>query len=56
LFLNARRLDSADSVTDKILIAIEDSTQRQEVQDAVRFSKRRFRRLFETAATESCWR
>jgi two-component system CheB/CheR fusion protein len=49
LFLNARRLDSQPGVAHRILISMDDYTDRLQTQEAVRASERRFRRLFETA-------
>jgi PAS domain-containing protein len=49
IFLNARRFDSQPGVAHRILIALDDCTERLQAQEAVRTSELRFRRLFETA-------
>ncbi len=47
--LNARRLKSVNHRPDLILLAFEDITERRHSSDLLRWSERRYRRLFESA-------
>jgi len=49
MLLNARRFMSVDSRLSLILLAIEDITERKQVEAAIEDSELRYRRLFETA-------
>ena len=49
MLLNARRIYWQGKGTDLILLAIEDITQRKQMEEALRSSETRYRRLFETA-------
>jgi len=49
MLLNARRIHDGDSKTQKILLAIEDITERKTIENKLSFSELRYRRLFETA-------
>ena len=49
MLLNARRIFHEDKGTDKILLAFEDITDRKQAEEALEFSEKRYRRLFETA-------
>jgi PAS domain S-box-containing protein len=49
MFLNARRIYRQGRGTDMILLAIEDVTERKQMEEALEVSEVRFRRLFETA-------
>ena len=49
MFLNARRIYRQGRGTDMILLAIEDVTERIQMEEALEVSEVRFRRLFETA-------
>ena len=48
MWLNARRMQSAEGATEMIVLSIEDVTERLEAHERVRLSEIRFRRLFET--------
>jgi PAS domain S-box-containing protein len=49
MLLNARRINREGQGTEMILLAIEDVTERRQVEEALEVSEVRFRRLFETA-------
>jgi PAS domain S-box/PAS domain S-box len=49
MLLNARRIYRQGKVTEMILLAIEDVTERRQMEEALEVSEVRFRRLFETA-------
>ena len=49
MLLNARRIYRQGKGTDLILLAIEDTTERKQMEEALRSSETRYRRLFETA-------
>ncbi len=49
MLLNARRVCREGRGEDMILLAIEDITERREMEDALRVSEARYRRLFEAA-------
>jgi PAS domain S-box-containing protein len=49
MMLNARRIPHAETGSGLILLAMEDFTERQRVEDELKDSEERFRRLFETA-------
>jgi PAS domain S-box-containing protein len=49
MLLNARRIYRQGKGTDLILLAIEDITGRKQMEEALRSSETRYRRLFETA-------
>jgi PAS domain S-box-containing protein len=49
MFLNARRIHNGGSKTQKILLAIEDVTERRRLEHDMVSSELRYRRLFETA-------
>ena len=49
MLLNARRLIVEESDSHKILLAIEDITERKQLESTLKDSEQRFRRLFETA-------
>ena len=49
MLLNARRIYQEGKGTDRILLAIEDTTERKEMEEALQISETRYRRLFETA-------
>jgi PAS domain S-box-containing protein len=49
MLLNARRIYWQGKGTDLILLAIEDVTERKQMEEALRSSETRYRRLFETA-------
>ena len=48
MWLNARRMQSANDAAEMIVLSIEDVTEQLEAREAVRRSEVRFRRLFET--------
>jgi hypothetical protein len=48
-FLNARRINHNGRGTDRILLAVEDMTKRKSIEESLRTSETRYRRLFETA-------
>ena len=49
MLLNARRIHREDKSTDRILLAIDDITERKKMEAALQVSETRYRRLFETA-------
>jgi PAS domain S-box-containing protein len=49
LLLNARRIYQEGKGTDRILLALEDITERKQTEEALKISEVRYRRLFETA-------
>ncbi len=49
MLLNARRIYRQGEGTDLILLAIEDITERKQMEEALKVSEVRYRRLFETA-------
>ena len=49
MLLNARRIHREDKSTDRILLAIDDITERKKTEAALQVSETRYRRLFETA-------
>jgi PAS domain S-box-containing protein len=49
LLLNARRVHNGGVKSQKVLLAIEDITERQKLEHDTKFSELRYRRLFETA-------
>jgi PAS domain S-box-containing protein len=49
MLLNARRIYREGKGTDRILLAIEDITERKQMEEARKVSETRYRRLFETA-------
>jgi len=49
MLLNARRVYRENQGTDMILLAMEDITERKEMEEALKISEIRYRRLFETA-------
>ncbi len=49
MLLNARRIYREDQGTDTILLAIEDMTEHKAMEEALKISETRYRRLFETA-------
>jgi formate hydrogenlyase transcriptional activator len=49
MLLNARRIYREGKGTDRILLAIEDITERKKTEEALKISETRYRRLFETA-------
>ncbi len=49
MLLNARRIFREDKGTDRILLAFEDITDQKQAEEALKFSEKRYRRLFETA-------
>jgi len=49
MLLNARRIFREDKGTDRILLAFEDITDQKRAEEALKFSEKRYRRLFETA-------
>ena len=49
MLLNARRIYREGKGTDRILLALEDITDRKQSEEALKISETRYRRLFETA-------
>jgi len=49
MLLNARRINHNGRGTDRILVAVEDMTKRKSIEESLRTSETRYRRLFETA-------
>jgi PAS domain S-box-containing protein len=49
MLLNARRIYREGKGTDRILLAIEDISERKKTEEALKISETRYRRLFETA-------
>jgi PAS domain S-box-containing protein len=49
MVLNARRMHDGGQTTQKILLAIEDITERSQLEQTMAYSELRYRRLFETA-------
>jgi PAS domain S-box-containing protein len=49
MLLNARRIYREGKGTEMILLAIEDITERKQMEEALKISETRYRRLFETA-------
>ncbi len=49
MLLNARRIYREGEGTDRILLALEDITDRKQSEEALKISETRYRRLFETA-------
>ena len=49
MLLNARRIQKEDIGSEQILLAIEDITERKRVENELKDSEERFRRVFETA-------
>jgi len=49
MLLNARRFYGEGKGTDRILLAIEDITERKKTEEALKISETRYQRLFETA-------